>query len=171
MRILATIIATLILFPTTSAIAAEGSNANQNQERINLNRPSRGHLSSPIREAATVPPRTRAWATCVLTRESGGVLHNKQSREDARNGSSSAAGRWQFLQAWQRGGSFMVRDRLVDFGVPRANAKRVRQYLGDRPIYQWDGFWQDVLFNEVIDRGGYKHWYNGGDKCDRIMPR
>jgi hypothetical protein len=93
------------------------------------------------------------------------VLHNKQSREDARNSSSTAAGRWQFLAAWQHGGSFMVRDRLVKFGVPQSNAKRVRQFLGARPIYEWDGFWQDVLFNEVIDRGGHRHWAGGNYSC------
>lgn len=62
----------------------------------------------------------------------------------------------------------MVRDRLIEYGVPSKNAKRVRQYLGNLPIYQWDGIFQDVLFNEVIARGGHKHWYNGGDKCDQI---
>ena len=59
----------------------------------------------------------------------------------------------------------MVRDRLVDFGVPKQNAKRVRQYLGSIPIYQWDGFWQDILFNEVVDRGGKHHWNGGNYSC------
>lgn len=142
--------------------------AADNDRAVNLERPSRGGYSALVREAATVPARWRAFAECVLRRESGGVLHNKQSREDARNGSSTAAGRWQFLQAWQRGGSFMVRDRLVRFGVPNDQAKRVRVYLGARPIYQWDGFLQDVLFNEVIERGGWRHWT--GHTCNRYVP-
>ena len=146
-----------------------GSSDDRND--ISLKAPSRGAHSSPIREAATVPPKYSDWAACVLRRETGGVLHNKQSREDARNNSSSASGRWQYLKAWQHGGSFMVRDRLVDFGVPRADAKRVRQHLQGTPIHKWDGWFQDILFNEVIKRGGQKHWYNGGDKCDRMMPR
>lgn len=137
---------------------------------VDLQRPSRGGYSSPIREAATVPAKWRAFAECVLRRETGGVLHNKQSREDARNGSSSAAGRWQFLSAWQRGGSFMVRDRLVRFGVPKVQARQVRVYLSSRPIYQWDGFYDDILFNEVIERGGWHHWRNG-DRCDGLVPQ
>lgn len=158
--------ATLIApMDTPNASPAPAPSASSSERRINLQRPSRGYLRSPIREAATVPAREKDWAECVLRRESGGVLHNKQSREDARNGSSSAAGRWQFLAAWQHGGSFMVRDRLVDFGVPRKNAKRVRQYLGNTPIYQWDGYWQDILFNEVIDRGGKHHWNGGNYSC------
>jgi len=59
----------------------------------------------------------------------------------------------------------MVRDRLVDFGVPEQNAKRVREYLGSIPIYKWDGYWQDILFNEVVDQGGKHHWSGGGYTC------
>ena len=135
---------------------------------LNLNRPSRGAHASAVREAATVPPRWVPFARCVLKRESGAVLHNKQSREDARNGTSSAAGRWQYLSAWQHGGSFMVRDRLVRFGVPKAQAKTVRQYLGSRPIYRWSGWYQDILFNEVIKRGGWTHW--SGPGCNGLVP-
>lgn len=136
---------------------------------FSLNQPSRGAYSSAVREAATVPPRWVPFARCVLKRETGGVLHNKQSREDAHNGSSSAAGRWQYLPVWQHGGSFMVRDRLVRFGMPKAQAKKVRQYLGSRPIHKWDGFYDDILFNEVIKRGGWRHW--SGPGCNGLVPR
>ncbi len=134
-----------------------------------VHRPDRGKHGSVVREAATVPSKWRPFAECVLRRESGGVLHNKQSREDAQNGTSSAAGRWQFLQAWQHGGSFMVRDRLVRFGMPKDQAREVRRYLGDRPIHRWDGWLQDVLFNEVVQRGGWRHW-TGGHGCNSLVP-
>jgi hypothetical protein len=129
---------------------------------VSLHQPSRGAYSSAVREAARVPDRWRAYAECVLRRESGGVLHNKQSREDARNPTSSAQGRWQFLQAWQHGGSFMVRDRLVQYGMPKDQARQVREWLGSHQIADWDGYWQDILFNEVIERGGKKHWNGPG---------
>lgn len=136
---------------------------------VNLHRPDRGAHKTAVREAATVPPRWRAFAECVLRRESGGVLHNRQSREDARNGSSSASGRWQFLSAWQHGGSFMVKDRLVRFGMPVEQAKDIRLHLADKPIHRWDGWYQDVLFNEVIHRGGWHHWH-GGNGCNGKRP-
>ena len=136
---------------------------------VALHRPTRGAHAGAVREAATPPPKWAGFARCVLRRESGAVLGNRQSREDARNGSSSAAGRWQFLSAWQHGGSFMVRDRLVQFGMPKAQAREVRKHLGQRPIYKWDGWWQDVLFNEVVERGGWTHWTGGGG-CNRLVP-
>lgn len=142
---------------------------NQNAREWALTKPSRGTWAGPVRASAAVPSRWRSFAECVLRRESGGVLHNKQSREDARNGSSSAAGRWQFLQAWQRGGSFMVRDRLIQFGMPNGKAREVRIHLGAKPIYQWDGWYQDILFNEVVERGGWTHW-TGGAGCNSLVP-
>lgn len=138
---------------------------------VNLERPDRGAYAQSVREAATVPTKWRAFAACTLARESGGVLHNKQSREDAREATSSAAGRWQYLKAWQHGGSFMVRDRLVRFGMPARQARLVRQHLGSTPIHQWDGWFQDVLFNEVIRRGGWRHWYLAGSRCNSLVPR
>lgn len=151
-------------------LAEASAHAAGDDRTVSLERPSRGGYGSVVRQAGTVPVYLRAWAECVLRRESGGVLHNKQSREDARNTeASSAAGRWQFLQAWQHGGSFMVRDRLVRFGMPKQEARQVRKYLGARPIYQWDGWWQDILFIEVTTRGGWRHW--SGAYCNGLAPR
>lgn len=138
--------------------------------QINLEQPSRGAYSSPVRASARVPQPWQAFARCVLKRESGASLDNWDSREHARNTSSSAAGRWQYLQAWQHGGSFMVRDRLVQFGMPRDQAKRVRAYLSQQPIHRWPGELQDVLFNEVIERGGWRHWFSGGSPCNAMVP-
>lgn len=139
--------------------------------QINLQRPSRsGAYSSPIREAATIPPKHRAWAECVLRRESGGVIHNKQSREDARNRSSSASGRWQMLDSsgWREGVGWLVQKRLVKFGIPKESAVRVRKHLQATPIWKIDGFWQDIAFIQSVEEGGKRHWYNGGDKCDKL---
>lgn len=64
----------------------------------------------------------------------------------------------------------MVRDRLVRFGIPAQQARDVRKYLGARPIHRWDGLWQDVLFVEAVDRGGWRHW-SGGAGCNALVPR
>lgn len=140
-----------------------------NDRLVDMERPSRGAHSSVVRASSRVRDAWAPFAACVLRRESGASMTNLQSREDARNATSSAAGRFQFLDAWRRGGSFMVRDRLVRFGMPKQQARVVRVYLGARPIYEWDGFWQNILFNEVIDRGGWAHWRNG-DRCDSLVP-
>jgi hypothetical protein len=56
----------------------------------------------------------------------------------------------------------MVRDRLVEFGMPKQEAKRIRQYLGSIPIHQWHGYYQTVGFVEVVSRGGKFHWNGPG---------
>lgn len=119
-------------------------------------RPSR--YVSAIRSASSAPPKFRDWAACVLKRETGAVLHNKKSRQDARNPTSSAAGRWQFLAAWRNGLPYMVRERLIEHGMPTAQATTVRKFLSDRPIHKWPGVYQDVGAFEVMERGGAFHW-------------
>jgi len=59
----------------------------------------------------------------------------------------------------------MVRDRLVRFGMPKAQAREVRKYLGAKHISTWHGYWQDIGFLEVIHRGGKHHWNGGGHSC------
>ena len=128
-----------------------------------LNRPSRGTHSRVIQDAAEVPRSIRPWAECVVNRESGGTLDRIQSGVGARNPNSSASGKFQFLDnSWRRGLSFMVRDRLVEFGMPKQEAKRIRQYLGSIPIYQWHGYYQTIGFVEVVSRGGKFHWNGPG---------
>ena len=131
-----------------------------------VNRPSRGAHASAVRKAATVPRSIRGWASCVLDRESGGDLERTQSGAGARNPVSSASGRWQFLDtSWRRGLSFMVRDRLVQFGMPKAQAREARIWLGNHHISDWPGVLQDVGFNEVVERGGRFHWNGGSHSC------
>ena len=59
----------------------------------------------------------------------------------------------------------MVRDRLVEFGMPRPAARQVRLYLGARPISAWPGWYQDIGFLEVVERGGRHHWNGGSHSC------
>jgi hypothetical protein len=131
-----------------------------------LNRPSRSTHSRVIERAAYVPRSIRPWAECVVNRESGGTLDRVQSGVGARNPNSSASGKFQFLDnSWRRGLSFMVRDRLVEFGMPKQDAKRVRQYLAATPIYRWHGYYQTIGFVEVVSRGGKYHWNGGSHSC------
>lgn len=144
-----------------------------NDRAVNLQRPSRGTHGSAVREAARFPQSLLAFAQCVAFRESGVTnLENRQSREDAQNGGSSAAGRWQMLDAsgWRNGLSWLVFKRIVKFGVPRAEAHRVRTYLRATPIHKVDGFWQDIAFIQSVEEGGWANWRNG-DRCDRLAPR
>jgi len=130
-----------------------------------INRPNRGQSRTVrvVQRAAAVPRPLLPFASCVLDRESGGNLDRRQSGVAARNPASSAAGRWQFLDTpWRHGLSFMVRDRLIQFGMPKAEARKVRLYLGARHIATWDGWYQDIGFLEVIERGGKHHWDGPG---------
>jgi hypothetical protein len=124
-----------------------------------VNRPTRGAQPSAVRKAATFPPSIRSFAACVIHRESKGTLDQRQSGSGARNGSSSAQGRWQFLNNdWQHSLPWHVRDRLVQFGMSKAEANKVRRYLDRREIATWDGLWQDIGFIETMERGGKFHW-------------
>jgi len=139
--------------------------------QVDLQRPSRSVTA--VREASTVPAKWRAFAECVLRRETGGVLANSQSREDAVNRSgSSASGRWQMLDAsgWRSGGAWLVYKRLRSVGVVKTEAHRVRHYLAATPIHRWDGRFQDMAFIQSVLEGGWFHWRNGGP-CDGLVPR
>lgn len=145
--------------------------AMDNDRLVDLHRPSRGGYSAPVRAGSRVPDRLRAFAECVLRRETGGVLGNKQSRQDARQSSSSAQGRWQMLDGsgWRAGGSWLVYKRLRSVGVPAVEAHRVRRYLAARPIATWSGHWQDMAFIQSVLEGGWVNWRNG-DRCDSLVP-
>lgn len=128
-----------------------------------IQRPSRGAHASAVREAATFPRSLRPWAACVIDRESGGTLDERTSGQGAANPASSARGRWQFLDnSWRRGLAFMVKDRLVEHGMPKQQAKQVRIWLQQRSIAQWPGWYQDIGFIEVVERGGRHHWNGPG---------
>ncbi|NDB65106.1 MAG: hypothetical protein EB168_05485 [Euryarchaeota archaeon] len=134
-------------------------------EDINFKKPHKGGFSEEITEASTIPKKWKPFASCVLERESGATIGDKNSGEGARNPHSSASGRWQFLGAWQDGLPFMVAEQLRDHGMPKKQAKQVRVHLQSKPIYKWDGRWQDAGAIEVLQQGGWFHW-RYGDKCD-----
>lgn len=137
-----------------------------------VQQPSRSVHATVIDRARRIPERIRPWAECVIRRESGGKLSNPQSRADARNASSSAQGRWQFLdRSWRQNGGihFVVSKRLRQFGMPAADLKPLREYLSDTPIASWPGEYQDVAFVQVVLSGGWHHWT--GHTCDRLAPR
>lgn len=152
--------------PTRAPAASQNGDRTDSGREWALKRPSRGAHGSVVRDAATIPRSLRSWAACVLDRESGGTLDRRSSGQGARNPASSASGRWQFLdRSWRRGLSFMVRDRLVEFGLPRSQARAVRAYLSARPISEWPGWYQDIGFIEVVSRGGKHHWNGGSHSC------
>lgn len=69
------------------------------------------------------------------------------------------------MPAWRRGLPYMVKDRLVQFGMPKAQARDVREYLSTRPIQKWPGWYQDIGALEVLERGGRHHWNGGSHPC------
>jgi hypothetical protein len=153
----------------TGALVEAISTADDRREWA-ASRPSR---SVPSVRAAVQPPRAwRAFAECVLRRESGATLDRQQSGVGARNTSSSASGRWQMLDAsgWRDGGAWNVQKRLVRFGATRAQAREVRVYLQRTPIYRWNGIWQDMAAFEALQSGGWRHWYAPGSPCNDLVP-
>ena len=124
------------------------------------NRPSRGAHTRVAVDASRVPDGWLEFAKCVERRESGG-------NPDAVNPSSGAAGLYQFLPAWRSGLPYMVRDRLVRFGMPKSVARQIRMDLSAAPIEDWHPIWQRIGFAEVIARGGDEHWYLAGSTCER----
>ena len=138
--------------------------------KVNFSKPHKGAFKGIIADAAEVPKKHRAFSACVLDRESGGHLENTNSGEGARNPRSSASGRWQFLDnQWRDGLSHMVAGRLKDHGMPGSHAKSVRVYLEAKPINKWDGMWQDIGHNAVMEAGGWYHW-KGGEGCNSKRP-
>lgn len=140
----------------------------QTQE-VNMEKPHKGAWGDQIVEAARVPKKWRAFAACVCDRESGGTLEKIQSGVGARNPSSSASGRWQFLNSsWNEPLGYIVADRLKSKGVPKSVAKEIRVELQAMPIYEWHGYFQDVGFVAVVTNGGWRHW--NGHTCNGRRP-
>lgn len=125
-------------------------------------RPARSVHAATVRQAADIPAQWEPFAACVSDRESGGSY-------TARNPTSSAQGRWQFLDnSWRRGLGYMVAARLKAHGMPAPAARQVREYLHDTPIAAWPGPYQDVGFIAVILSGGKHHW--NGPRCNGLAP-
>ena len=117
-------------------------------------------LYTQIIDSAAASPMPQ-FTNCVAQRESH---HNPK----ARNPHSSAQGKYQFLDnSWREGLSFMVRDRLIQFGMPKHDAVKIRKFLGNKEIARWPEVMQDIGHAEVLERGGWFHW-RFGDRCDRL---
>jgi len=130
-----------------------------------VTQPSRSAYVSVIRQAADIPDQWQRFAECVSDRESGGSY-------TARNPSSSAQGRWQFLDtSWRVNGGLhhMVVKRLRAHGLPDRAAVQLRKHLRDTPIAEWPGPYQDAGFVAVILSGGQHHW--NGPGCTGLAPR
>lgn len=154
-----------------AAIAGGPDHITLLERSVDMKTPTAGAFAEQIESAARVPKKWRPFARCVLDRESGGTLEQKNSGEGARNPRSSASGRWQMLdgQGWRTGAAWMVQKRLVEFGVPKPHTKEVRLELRSKPIHKWDGHWQDIAFIASVTEGGWFHWRNGG-RCDGLRP-
>jgi len=130
------------------------------RRELSVTRPSRS--VSSVRLAATFPRSMVAWARCVADRESGGSA-------TARNPRSSAQGRYQFLdRLWRQSLAAQVAARLRDHGLPRPQARLVRDYLRDHEIATWPAVYQDIGFIEVNARGGAYHWRLAGSRCEGL---
>lgn len=129
-----------------------------------VNRPDRGAHSLVIQRAAQPPTGWESFEACVIDRESGG------NPSVTNHEGSGAAGIYQFMPSWRHGLPYMVRDRLVDFGMNPKTARLVRIYLSKTyRIEHYPAAYQRIGFAEAIDRGGWRHW-TGGSGCNSLVP-
>lgn len=117
---------------------------------------------TPIEAAAVIPPSLVAYEECVAHRES----HRNPRAVNA----TGHAGIYQFAPAWRHGLPYMVRDRLVRFGMSATAARKVRITLSGLPIQKWPSTHQRIGFLEVVHRGGFEHWYIPGSRCNGLTP-
>lgn len=117
--------------------------------------------------AASVIPRAwRPFAECVSFRES-------RNNPKAVNGSSGAAGKYQFLPAWRHGLPYMVAERLVEHGYPQRLRKALRIRLQATPIHKWEPIYQDIGFAAALlapNGRGWRHWTLPGHRCQSLVP-
>lgn len=136
--------------------------AHDHDRELVVERPSRS--VSVVRNASAPPRGWHAFAECVEQRESGGS-------STAVNKSSGAAGLFQLMPAWRSGAPYIVRERLLQFGATRAQAKAVRIYLsGLGRIEKWPALYQRMVFAEVVEDGLWHHWTLPGSRCQGLVP-
>lgn len=170
MPTLAAATAALILFtgqPTPPpALIGGGSLGGSHAREWSISRPSRGIHAGLVRLAATPPRGWSAFAACVEQRESkghAGILNHE---------GSGAAGLFQFMPDWRHGAPFIVRERLIQFGIPKPLARQVRIHLTRiGRIEAWPAIYQRIAFAEVLEDGGWRHWSLTGSRCDSLVPK
>jgi hypothetical protein len=118
--------------------------------------------------AARIPSDQVAFAQCVSHRESRG---NYQAASRV----SSARGRWQFLdRQWREGLSYMVANRLVDYGMPKQKRNALVKRLQSKPIDAWKPLHQDIGFVAALNAkhpwSGWRHWYFANSPCNKLVP-
>ena len=128
---------------------------------VNVHRPA----TYPVAQrAARVPRGWEAFARCVEHRESRGIATNV-------NGSSGAAGLFQFMPAWRDSLPYVISERLGQFGAPAKVRKAVRTYLFRlHYIHKYPPVYQRIAFAEVIDDGLWTHWTLPGSRCQALVP-
>lgn len=104
------------------------------------------------------PARWETFRRCVIHRESRGNYR-------AANKRSSARGAYQFLdRSWRESLVWMLLPEHRKQGL----AAEVRA-LRDKPIHEWNRYWQDAAFWTVImaSPNNWRHWRGGS--CDRLV--
>lgn len=143
--------------PPEPTVAAAGLLPGERTEPV-----SRQARSATVAAASIIPARWRAFATCIVARESHG-------NPRARNPRSSAQGIAQWLdRAWRPGLAHMVAARLQAYGMPRAQALGLRAWLRGREIATWPLPFQQVGLAAVLEAGGWRHWYLAGSRCNAL---
>lgn len=118
--------------------------------------------------AAAIPKSQAAYAECVSFHES---RHNYKAIGDR----SSARGRWQFLdKQWRHGLSFMVANRLVEYGMPKSKVEKVVKHLQSKSIDAWEPVYQDIGFVAALNAkhswSGWRHW-GVNSECNKLVPK
>ena len=124
--------------------------------------------ATPMIAAAAIPQRWRAFSACVSERESNGNYR-------ARNRSSSAQGRWQFLDTpWRVNGGieWIVLRQMKRHGATWAERRKAYMRLSTTRIQMWPAWAQDAAFVGVVTERptGWRHWSLPGSRCDRLVP-
>lgn len=128
-----------------------------------VTRPSRGAQAAVVRAASQPPPGWAAFAECVEWRESKGSPTVVNS--------GGYAGLFQFGQEWRHGLPYNVAARLRDHGMPRQEARAVRQHLAGLPIHKWPIAYQRIGMADQLARpGGWRHWSLPGSRCEGLVP-
>lgn len=68
----------------------------------------------------------------------------------------------------------MVANRLVDYGMPKAQRKALVKKLQSRPIDLWEPIYQDAGFVAALNAeypwSGWRHWYYPNSPCNKLVP-